>query len=139
MKKLVARQLFTKFPKLAHGPCNVAKLKDMACPACGFRERFRITMVTLGEVTDGESAADVGVHEWHNSSYCQCDAPNCVQHGKFSDFTFKGLDALVAKALLNDIERIMQAMAAHQLNAKTWEALPRDEQLGYLNEFSPPH
>lgn len=139
MKKLTARQLFTKFPKLARGPCNVAKLEDMACPACGFRERFRITMVTLGEVTDYESAADVGVHEWHDRSYCQCDDPNCKHRGKVRDFTFKGLDDLVAEPLLNDTERIAQAMVTHHLSDAAWEALPRDEQLRYLNEFSPPH
>jgi hypothetical protein len=136
MKKLTARQLFTKFPKLACGPCNVAKLEDMACPACGFRERFRITMVTFAEVTDDESAADVGVHEWHDSSYCRCDAPNCVHHGKFRDFIFKGLDDLVAEVLLNDTERIAQAMATHRLSDAAWEALPRDEQLGYSRKLS---
>ena len=137
MKKLTARQLFMKFPKLACGPCNVAKLEDMACPACGFREHFRIMMVTLGEVTDDESAADVSVHEWHNSSYCQCDGPNCDHRGKVRDFMFKGLDDLVAKGLLNDVERIVRAMATHHLSDAAWEVLTRDEKLDYLNEFHP--
>jgi hypothetical protein len=129
-----ARQLFVKFPKLASGPCNVAKLEDVVCPACGFRKRFRITMITLGEVTDDESAADVGIHEWHSRSYCRCD--RCNHHGKVRDFVFKGLDDLVTKRLLGDVERIAQAMTTHHLSDAAWEALPRDEKLGYLNEFS---
>jgi hypothetical protein len=139
MKKLTSRQLFTKFPKLARQTCNVEMLKDMACPACGFRERFRITMETLGELSDDEVSADVSSPEWRGRSYCRCGNPNCRHHGKVRDFIFKGLDDLVAEPILNDTERIAKAMATHDLSDTAWEALPRDEKVGYLNEFSSPH
>jgi hypothetical protein len=58
---------------------------------------------------------------------------------KVYGFIFPGLDDLVAEPMLNDTERIAKAMATHNLAHAAWKFLPRDEQLRYLNEFSPPH
>lgn len=92
MSKLTARQFLAQFPD---SPLNQGCLENIACPACGQRERFRIEFTGTAQVYD-DGSEDDGDHEWTGRSAITCDGPRCAHGGRVRDFTFPGLDALIA-------------------------------------------
>jgi hypothetical protein len=97
--KMTASELLTKFPDMEgklrddeQEPDSL--LLDMACPECGHREGFRIGFHGTAEVDDDSSSND-GDHEWDADDHCTCK--NCSHGGDVKDFTFPGLDDLIAK------------------------------------------
>ena len=84
-----AEEFVAKFPDAER---NQSWLENIACPKCGQRERFRIEMIIIADVTDDETNRD-GDCQYDDDSYCECgECPNC---GKLVVFTIKGLDDLL--------------------------------------------
>lgn len=91
-RKLTARQLIQKFPRLRP---NENCLEDIACPECANRDQFRIEMRSIFTLRD-DGTDNYEDTEWGRSDYCQC--PQCQHEGKVRDFTFPGLDNLLQSA-----------------------------------------
>ncbi len=62
---------------------NTNCLAGIACPRCGYDERFSIVGVCTFDVTDDGSEA-VGDHEWDDESTIVC--ASCSLLGKIKDF-----------------------------------------------------
>jgi hypothetical protein len=97
--KMTAAELLTKFPDMeGKHPSDEQEsdslLLDMACPACGQRDRFRIGFHGTADVDD-DSSSDDGDHEWDADDHCTCQ--KCSHRGDVKDFTFDGLDDLIAE------------------------------------------
>jgi len=90
-RKPTAAQFLRVYP---HSPRNDNCLEDIACPKCGQREQFKVRIITMGELTDDGTDAEVGDHEWGN--YIECS--RCAHYGNLAGFTFKGLDELISRA-----------------------------------------
>lgn len=91
-RKLTARQLIQKFPRLrSNGNC----LTNIACPECGNRDQFRIEMKSMFTLRD-DGTDGYEDTEWGQSNYCQCG--QCQHEGKARNFTFPGLDDLLLSA-----------------------------------------
>ena len=88
------KELINKF-KLK--PCNYDRgvAKDMICPDCGSRDRFKITGVCIA-IIDGEGYIhEVSGYEFHDRSLCWC--LHCGKEDDASVFKAKGLDDELAK------------------------------------------
>ena len=97
--KMTAAELLAKFLDMeGKHPSDEQEsdslLLDMACPECGHREGFRIGFHGTAEVDD-DSSSDDGDHEWDADDHCTCQ--KCSHGGDVKDFTFPGLDDLIAK------------------------------------------
>lgn len=84
--------LLNKFPDMR---INSNCLEDKACPKCGNRDEFRIDLKTQANLVDDGTDANVGDHEYDDDSVCVCE--KCRFTTQLSDFTFEGLDALIAE------------------------------------------
>lgn len=97
-KKLTTKQLLAKFPDMESKSDTI--LEDIACQHCGNRDRFRIDTKSMCEVTEDGCESD-GDNEWESKSYMECGGDCCGDGRVFcatvSDFTFKGLDNLIAE------------------------------------------
>lgn len=91
-RKLTARKLIQKFPRLQR---KANCLTDIACPGCGNREEFRIEMKSMFTLRD-DGTDGYEDTEWGQGNYCRCG--QCQHEGKVRDFTFPGLEALLASA-----------------------------------------
>jgi len=92
-RKLTAKKLLAKFPKLEH---KAGFLTDLACPKCGNADRtVKIDCKVICKLDEHETQPD-GDYEWDGKSYCECR--ECHHYATVKDFTFKGLDDLIAEA-----------------------------------------
>lgn len=89
-RKMNARQFLKKFPE---SELMENYLVDMGCPECGGRFGFKVGFHGTCQVFD-DGTDDIGDHQWTDSSSCICD--HCGHGGVVKDFTFKGLDDLIA-------------------------------------------
>lgn len=67
--------------------------EDIACPECGERDDFRVTLTTEADLCDDGTDANCGDHEWGDESEIKCG--QCRHQGKVKDFKFEGLDELI--------------------------------------------
>jgi hypothetical protein len=84
-----AERMLKKFPDM---PPRENCLTDMACPECGSRDYFKITMSSVFEMFD-DGTGDHEDTEWDGTSACTCG--ECGHEGTAADFTFEGLDELI--------------------------------------------
>lgn len=91
---LTAAEFTARFPAANGVDYADTLLEDMACPACGYRRRFKIQF-TGQCLVSSEGSEDCGDHEWDAESPCRCHA--CDATGTVLDFTIEGLDALLAE------------------------------------------
>ena len=99
--KMTAAELLTKFPDME---CKLrddeqepdSLLLDMACPACGQRDRFRIACRCLLDVND-DTSDEYGDHCWEDTEECDCMSNHCAHSATVADFTFEDLDDLIAE------------------------------------------
>lgn len=87
-----AAAFLAKFPDADY---NENCLRDMACPKCGNRNMLRIGFTGISEVLD-EGTGDDGDRHWEGESFCRCGG-KCDHSGTVDDFTFDGLDDLIAQ------------------------------------------
>ena len=79
-------------------------LRDVACPKCGNREKFRIEAKIMAIVEDMGTDRDESDCEWDESSHCACGNDACDKDGPLKDFTIDGLDdAIAARAKACDM------------------------------------
>ncbi len=88
--KETARQFLDRFPK-SERMGNA--MKDLACHQCGQRETLHIRVSGLSSITDS-GTFDEGNPEWDDDSACTCQ--KCGAGGTVRDFTYPGLDDLIA-------------------------------------------
>ena len=67
---------------------NIGYLKDLECPKCDQRGPFRIGCAVLVEYDD-DGPISHSMHEWDESSYCQC--ARCGRDGVIKDFISRQL------------------------------------------------
>jgi len=99
--KMTAAELLAKFPDMeGKHPSDEQEsdslLLDMACPACGQRDRFRIAFRGLLDVND-DTSDENGDHCWEATDECDCMGHHCAHSATVADFTFPGLDDLIAE------------------------------------------
>ncbi len=78
------------------GP-NKNCLEDIACPKCGYRDRF-IIQATSSFIMQDEGTSEFGDVEYDDNNYIACDS--CGQDGKVSEFKIEGLDAALNKYIV---------------------------------------
>lgn len=69
-------------------------LEDVACPECGYRDRF-IIQATSSFIMQDDGTSEFGDVEYDGHNYIACES--CGHDGKVSEFTIKGLDAALNK------------------------------------------
>jgi DNA-directed RNA polymerase subunit RPC12/RpoP len=69
-------------------------LSDVACPKCGYRDRFDIVCVASFDFTDDGTSDFEGI-EYDRTAYTSCHS--CGHGGPHSEFAIEGLDAALNK------------------------------------------
>lgn len=86
---MTAEQFLKKYPNPEY---NDNCLRDIACPQCGYRDRFRVAATSFFTMTDNgeDDHSDI---EYDKSSFATCEL--CGHGGSMAEFTVAGLDDLL--------------------------------------------
>lgn len=88
---MTAQEFVKKYPDADY---NENCLENIACPKCGYRDRFLITATTQFTMTDNgeDDHSDI---DYDKSSFAICE--KCHHGDKLSEFTIEGLDDLLSQ------------------------------------------